>query len=91
MAIAGIKAEPTFIRKPNRSPLRPSLSSDLTPLTSQMVNALDGGSMEIQRNVDDRAKSSSFLATMLETWRLIEKCRSSYAEAPPGGELQQRG
>ncbi|GBM54085.1 hypothetical protein AVEN_247699-1 [Araneus ventricosus] len=34
-AITGTKAEPTFIRKHNRSPLRPPMSSNLTPLMSQ--------------------------------------------------------
>ncbi|GBM85824.1 hypothetical protein AVEN_129966-1 [Araneus ventricosus] len=34
-AITGIKAEPIFIRKHNRAPLRPPMSSILTPLTSQ--------------------------------------------------------
>ncbi|GBM25674.1 hypothetical protein AVEN_207449-1 [Araneus ventricosus] len=34
-AIIGTKAEPTFIRKHNRSPLRPPMSSSLTPLASQ--------------------------------------------------------
>ncbi|GBN91001.1 hypothetical protein AVEN_196592-1 [Araneus ventricosus] len=34
-AITGTKAEPPFIRKHNRSPLRPSISSSLTPLKPQ--------------------------------------------------------
>ncbi|GFY10876.1 hypothetical protein TNCV_1123981 [Trichonephila clavipes] len=29
-----------------------------------------------QRNVGNRAKSAPFLATLLATWRLIERCRS---------------
>ncbi|GBO13207.1 hypothetical protein AVEN_87012-1 [Araneus ventricosus] len=36
-AIIGTKAEPAFIRKNNRSPLRPPMSSSLTPITSQMA------------------------------------------------------
>ncbi|GBM83764.1 hypothetical protein AVEN_28478-1 [Araneus ventricosus] len=35
MAITGTKEEPTFIRKHNRSPPRPPMSSSLTRLTSQ--------------------------------------------------------
>ncbi|GBL77817.1 hypothetical protein AVEN_153014-1 [Araneus ventricosus] len=34
-AITDTKAEPAFIRKHNRSALRPPMSSSLTPLTSQ--------------------------------------------------------
>ncbi|GBM06670.1 hypothetical protein AVEN_190885-1 [Araneus ventricosus] len=34
-AITGTKAEPAFIMKHNRSPLRPPMRSNLTPLTSQ--------------------------------------------------------
>ncbi|GBL74623.1 hypothetical protein AVEN_235524-1 [Araneus ventricosus] len=34
-AITGTKAEPAFIRKHNRSPLRSPMNSSLTPLTSQ--------------------------------------------------------
>ncbi|GBM04276.1 hypothetical protein AVEN_41080-1 [Araneus ventricosus] len=34
-SITGTKAEPAFIRKRNRSPLRPPMCSNLTPLTSQ--------------------------------------------------------
>ncbi|GBM21172.1 hypothetical protein AVEN_50904-1 [Araneus ventricosus] len=33
--ITGTKAEPAFIRKHNRSELRPPMNSSLTPLTSQ--------------------------------------------------------
>ncbi|GFV12739.1 hypothetical protein TNCV_1367091 [Trichonephila clavipes] len=32
-----------------------------------------GDSLETQRNVDDRAKLASFLATTLATWRLMER------------------
>ncbi|GBM06333.1 hypothetical protein AVEN_121376-1 [Araneus ventricosus] len=34
-AITGTKGKPASIRKHNRSPLRPPMSSNLTPLTSQ--------------------------------------------------------
>ncbi|GFU91219.1 hypothetical protein TNCV_4925491 [Trichonephila clavipes] len=49
----------------------------------------NGNSMETKRNVGDRAKLVSYLVTMLPTWRLIERCRSSYDTAPPGEEFQQ--
>ncbi|GFW77314.1 uncharacterized protein TNCV_924301 [Trichonephila clavipes] len=39
MAITGTKAEPAFIGKRNRSPLRPPMSSGLTPLASQTAMA----------------------------------------------------
>ncbi|GFV65748.1 uncharacterized protein TNCV_4153841 [Trichonephila clavipes] len=37
--ITGTKAEPAFIRKHNRSPLRPSMSSGLASLASQTAKA----------------------------------------------------
>ncbi|GFV28305.1 uncharacterized protein TNCV_22301 [Trichonephila clavipes] len=39
MAITGTKTEPAFIKKHNRSPLYPPMSSGLTPLTSQTAMA----------------------------------------------------
>ncbi|GFT14969.1 hypothetical protein TNCV_4315591 [Trichonephila clavipes] len=66
-----------------------------TPLTimtaSLRVSASPSDSIETLRNVVDRAKLTSFLSTLLATWRLIEWCRSLYVVPPSGGELQQRG
>ncbi|GFU75586.1 uncharacterized protein TNCV_2863011 [Trichonephila clavipes] len=39
MAITGTKAESAFIRKHNRSPLRPQMNSGLIPMVSQMAMA----------------------------------------------------